>query len=172
MAFTFKVEDGTGFTDSTSYVALADADDYFEVDPNSAAWSALPDDAAKEKQLSWATRILDQKTRWKGSKTVEDSALRWPRSNVTDRDGNTIDDDVIPVQVQQATLELAKFLLTNDLTVGADVDYLKSVKIDVIELVYQDKTGQPVLPALINEILMGLGYMANGGPRFVPILKT
>lgn len=170
--FTFKVEDGSGLSDSTSYVALADANDYFVIDPNSAAWSALPDDAAKQRQLSWATRILDQKTRWKGSKTVADSALRWPRSGVTDRDANPVDSDVIPIQVKQATLELTKFLLSNDLTVGADVDYLKLVKIDVIELEYQDKTGQPVLPSLINEILMGLGYIANGGPRFVPILKT
>lgn len=158
--------------DSTSYVALADANDYFSIDPNTAAWSALPDDASKQRQLSWATRILDQKTRWKGSKTVAASALRWPRSNVTDRDCNPIDDDTIPLQVKQATLELAKYLLANDLTVGADIDYLKIIKIDVIELQYQDKTGQPALPAILNEILMGLGYMANGGPRFVPILKT
>lgn len=172
MAYVFLVEDGSGFLNSNSYVSVSDADDYFAVDLNeSAAWAALST-PQKQKQLSWATRILDQKVRWRGNIAVYGSALRWPRVRMYDRDRNPVANNIVPIQVVQATLELAKFLLSNDLTVGQDVDYLKMVRVDVIEIMYQDRTGQPVLPAIINEILSGLGAMANGGPRFAPIAKT
>lgn len=182
MAFTFKVEDGTGFTDSNSYVSVADADDYYVVDLNAAAtWAAL-NSTQKQAQLAWASRVLDQKVKWNGVKTVPGnsstspivvaSAMRWPRTGVFDRDKNAIGPHFIPPQLVQATLEFSKFLLTNDATTGQDVDYLSLIRVDVIELRYQDKTGQPVLPAIFNEILAGLGALPSGGPRFVPIAKT
>jgi DnaT-like ssDNA binding protein len=172
MSYTFLVEDGSGFLNSNSYVSVLDASDYFTVDPNGGpSWTALTT-LQQQKQLSWASRILDQKVRWKGQLAVPGSAMRWPRINVFDRDKNAIDSTIVPIQVKQATLELAKFLLTNDLTVGQDVDYLKLVRVDVIELEYQDHTGQSNVPAIINEILAGIGAMASGGPRFATIAKA
>lgn len=172
MAFTFLVEDGTGLSAATSYVAVATADDYFLIDSNySATWTALTG-TQKQYLLSWASRILDQKVIWRGAKAVDTSALRWPRQGVYDRDGNLIDDDVVPLQVQQATLEMAKFLSSGDPTTGQNVEYLKEIRVDVIELIWQDHAGQQQLPAQINEILYPLGAINVGGTRFVPILKA
>lgn len=169
------LEDGTGLANSNSYVSLAEAGVYFSADlVTSPLWDALPD---QENQLIWATRVLDQKTRWRGTTannngTTIVQALRWPRQNMWDRDGNSVSNLIVPIQVKQATCEMAKWMIANDVTTGQNVDYLQRLKVDVIELTWQPKTGQPVLPALINEILAGLGAMASGGARFVPISKS
>lgn len=168
------LEDGTGLVNSNSYVSLAEAEVYFTSDLLTiAAWEALPD---QENQLIWATRVLDQKVRWRGTtannSTTIIQALRWPRQGMYDRDHNAVSATIVPIQVKQATCEMAKWMMTNDVTAGQNVDYLKMLKVDVIELMWQDRVGQPVLPALINEILAGLGSIASGGARFVPIAKT
>lgn len=172
MAFTFLVEDGTGLTGSTSYVSVAAADDYYLVDANFAATWLAYTTLQKQYALSWASRILDQKVLWKGAKSVAASALRWPRQGVYDRDSNAIEDDVVPLQVVQATLEMAKFIASNDPTTGQNVEYLKEIRVDVIDLIWQDNAGQSALPALINELLYPLGAINTGGPRFAPILKS
>lgn len=173
MAFVFKVETGVGYSDSNSYPSLAVANDYFVIDPYfQATWSGLSSDAVREARLAWATRVLDQKTQWEGTKTVETSALRWPRTGLYDRDGIEIGANTIPVQVIQATLELVKVLNSNDLTAGQDVDYFKRLQVDVIELEWQEKVAQTNIPSIINSILYPLGGIPVGGPRFVRIVKA
>jgi hypothetical protein len=172
MAFTFTVEDGSGIEEANSYVSVAFADDYFSVDTNFAViWAALLT-ADKQARLAWASRVLDQKVLWVGAKAVTDSGLRWPRQGMVDRDGNVIADDVVPIQVQQATLEMVKVLATADLTVSQNVEYLKEIRVDVIELIWQDHAGQSQLPTLINELLYPLGAINTGGTRFARILKS
>lgn len=172
MAFVFTVEDGTGVAGANSYVAVATADDYFVVDTGfAAAWLAYTTQQ-KQYALAWATRILDQKVTWRGTREETTQALAWPRSGTTDKDGVAIDSDTIPAQVQQATMEMAKFLASGDPTTGQNVEFLKEIKVDVIELIWQDHAGQPQLPALFNEILDPLGVINVGGPRFARILKA
>lgn len=172
MSFTFLVEDGTGLSGATSLVSLAEADDYFAADASfQATWSGFSD-PNKQIRLARASRVLQQKATWRGCKSVETSAFSWPRTGVYDRDGVLIASNVIPVAVKQAVCELVKILEINDITAGQDVDYLKTVKMDVMEITWQDKTGQSTLPSIINDILRGLGSMPSGGPRFVPILKV
>jgi len=172
MAFVFEVEDGTGLSESNSYVSVLDADDYYSVDPYFAiTWSALLT-VAKQNLLAWATRVLDQKVVWEGTKTVDASALRWPRSGLVDRDGIEIVENIIPLQVVQATLELAKHLNASDITSSQDIEFLKHIRIDVLELDYQENVGQPALPSQINAILEPLGVIPMGGMRFVKIKKV
>jgi hypothetical protein len=155
---TMIVETGAVVANANSYVSLADADAYFEIDVNfDATWDALTD-TVKEQYLMWATRILDQKVQWKGDKTDEDSALRWPRTGVYDRDGNAIDTDAMPVQLTEAVCELIKYLQTTDVTTSQGADFLKSVEVDVIKIEYQNGAGQSTVPPLFNQILRGLGY--------------
>lgn len=173
MPFTFTPEDGTGLAGANSYVTLVEATDYYAVDPvAAAAFAALANDAAREHRLAWATRILDQKTRWRGHKAVEASGLRWPRTYVCDRDGIAIEDDVVPRQVKEAVLELAKYLQTNDPTTEQDVEAVKRAKVDVLEIEYQDDTSQTTVPPIINQILSPLGYFQVGGSMFIPIVKS
>lgn len=167
------VEDGTVVTNANSYVSVAFADNYFEIDEiYFATWDAMSD-AEKETRLRWATRVLDQKVIWRGTKTDVDSALRWPRTGVRDRDGNTIDDDEMPVQLMEVTCELAKFLETTDPTTSQGGDALKRIAVDVIEIEYQDGTSQPEAPPIFNQLLRGLGsYPVAGGHMFGKIIKA
>lgn len=165
MAFVFVVEDGSIVADATSYLTVAYADDYFAVDPNADGWVALATED-KEFYLSWATRLLDQKTDWRGYLADETQSLRWPRQYVTDRDGRAILSTVIPNAVKDATCELAKWLLTNDPTSGPDIDYLRRIKVDVIEIEYQEGSTQSVYPSILNAILRGLGVFRIGSTGF------
>ena len=89
--------------------------------------------------------------------------LAWPRSGVVDCNGDTIPDDEVPVEVQQATFlaALAEYalpgVLTPTVTPGKQV---KRVKVDVIEQEFMTpvdqgdtdtdpaKTLRPVLTAI------------------------
>lgn len=172
MSFTFTVEDGTGLSAANSYVSVADADDYFTPDLNFAtAWAALTTQQ-KQHSLAWASRLLDQKTDWRGVRVDEDSGLRWPRSYVQDRDDQLVADNVVPRPVKDATCELAKYLQENDLTTGADVDNIRKVVVDVIEIEFQEGTSQTGIPTILNAILTGLGSFRVGGRGFGKIIKA
>ncbi len=106
MAVVFTVEDGTGLPNANSYVTLLEADDYLSIKPNSSAWEAL-DDVVREKYLMWATRLLDQRAKWAGTKAFQDSALAWPRLYVIDREGYPVAGDIVPDEVKAATIEIA-----------------------------------------------------------------
>ena len=163
MAFAFVVETGTGETTSTSYVSEAVADDYFEIDRVfTATWTALTS-TEKEYRLAWATRILDQKVKWNGTKTDETNALEWPRTSVYDRNGVGIDSDEMPEQLIEATCEFAKYLNSEDPISGAGIDFISEIVLDVLEIKYQEGTSQSSFPNVINSLLRGLGYYTVPG---------
>lgn len=167
MAFTFLVETGIGLTGATSYVSVAEAEDYFAIDPNAADILA----ADLEQYLPWASRIIDQKTQWTGSKAVATSGLRWPRSGVYDKDDIRIESNVVPKAVKDATCEVARFLLTYNPASGTGVENLKRIAVDVVEIEYQDGIGQEDWPSIIAEILAPLGTFRSGGMGFAKISR-
>ena len=172
MAFTFLVEDGTGLVaTANSYVAVTVADDMIATNIHGeTAWDALSF-SDKERTLVWGTRILDYHTRWFGTKTVDDSPLRWPRTGVVDRDGILIDANTIPQQLQFATAEMARFYAKEDRTLDRDQDGLESLTADVIELVFRKNYKLPRVPAIMTYLIQGFGAISSGKPRFVPIIR-
>lgn len=172
MAFEFVVETGAGLSNATSYLSVVEADDYFTPDTFFTTWDALTEQQ-KENVLAWATRLLDQKAEFAGDIVSETQALRWPRMYVRNRDGVLLSAGVIPVQIKQVTCELAKYLLSGgDLTTGVDVQNLLRVKVDVIELEYQQDTAQVEIPSIINAILRPLGFFRVGGSGSAKIVKA
>jgi hypothetical protein len=170
VAWTFVEEDGTGLPNATSYVSAAYALDYFEIDPNATAFLDL-DATTQEYYLGWATRILDQKVMWNGRAATTTQALAWPRIGVRDRYGVSIGGSVVPREVKDATVEMARWLISNDPTSGRDVENLRRVTVDVIELEWQEGVSQSSLPSLLSQILKGLGqFQSNRG--FGKILKV
>lgn len=173
MAFVFTVETGSG-TDSAanSYVSVEDADDILTTNIHvSAKWDALTVDQ-KERLLVWSTRFLDERTRWKGTKTVEDSPLRWPRTGVCDRDSVVLAGDSIPTQLKIAATEMARYLIDQDRTTERDTDGLERVKADVVEIEFLAGYRLPQVPSNIQYLIQGLGYIGGGnGSRFVPITR-
>jgi hypothetical protein len=172
MAFTFVVEDGTGLLNATSYVSVEDADDIITMNIHaSASWEALTV-ADKERLLSWATRYLDERARWKGVRTTNTSALRWPRAGITDRDNITLPGNEIPRQLEVATAEMARYLIEEDRTVERGQDALTRLKADVIELEFSEGYRLPQVPTHMSYLIKGLGTISSGnGIKFKQIIR-
>lgn len=100
------VEDGTGLTDSNSYVSVVFADDYFSTRGVS-KWETLSN-TEKEQMLIKATDYIDGIFQWKGKKLVSSQALRFPRENLYDYEGGKIEG--VPTAVKQATCEAASLI--------------------------------------------------------------
>lgn len=162
MAITFTVEDGSVVAGANSYVSVAEADDIITVNIHqSTAWLALTN-TNKEYLLIWATRTLDAYVDWEGVKTDEDSALRWPRTGVTDRDGNAVGVNEIPEQVKQATALLASSLREKDRSGEQGKDGVKRVKADVVEVELDSNYRIGMLTDDLAFLLKGLGIVNTG----------
>lgn len=103
-----------GATDANSYCSIAEADAYFDTHVYPGAWTTTDDDDKKKAALIWATRMLDDCVDWLGTKAAETQALRWPRTDITDRDAIAVSSLTIPQFLKNATAELAKYLLEKD----------------------------------------------------------
>lgn len=104
--FTFKVEDGTGYEDSTSYVSVAYADEYITFWYDDAEWNALTLED-KEKKLMIATSFLDSAVRWQSSIRNIEQALQFPRQDFFDLDGRIVRSNIVPQAIKDATVQLA-----------------------------------------------------------------
>lgn len=170
------VETGSCVATANAFVAraafIAWATDYY---PDSIPTDDTDTDAAIMRASSWLSTFPD----WDGTMACGRGlqGLAWPRSGVTDCNGDSIPDDEVPAEVQEATYiaALAELsspgILTPTITPGKQV---KRVKVDVIEEEYmtpqeQGMTGtvdpletlRPVLTA-VSDLLRCLGTVPNG----------
>lgn len=172
MAFTFTVEDGTGLAAATSYVSVADADDILIVNIHAySSWNALTT-TQKEYLLAWASRYLDAHADWYGTKTVETSGLRWPRTGVTDRDGIALSSTAIPKQLKVATAEMARYLISEDRSTERSQDAIKMLKADVVEIEFIEGYRLPQIPSHLTYLIDGLGILRGGKPNFAKITRV
>lgn len=169
------VEDGTGLTTAESYLSVDDADTYHTAYGAPALWTAATT-GEKETALRIATRYLDAayQMRWKGKRTNETQRLAWPRSSVYDQDGYLIDDDDLPLALEDATAIAALkhvegVALLPDLTSNSSI-VAESKKVGPLEISYQYQGGSvttaiTVLP-LVTHTLSGItwpgGSMVRG----------
>ena len=99
-----------GGTDSNSYVTLAEANTYFGASANNGEWDSNSD-PYKQVALIQATQWLDPIT-WSGKCCSDTQRLNWPRKEVTCFCREAVC-TIIPLQVKQATFELALKLAAN-----------------------------------------------------------
>lgn len=99
---------------ANSYVSVAAADTYFELLLHADNWTAATT-GTKEKALATATNMMDRKN-WQGSKTSDSQPLEWPRTGVTDKNGDVVASDSLPQALLDGCCELALSLI-NDATV-------------------------------------------------------
>lgn len=102
------VEDGTGLTDSNSYVSVVFADDYFS-SRGITEWATLTAQV-KEQALIRATDYIDNVFQWYGKKLKSEQSLRFPRVNLKDYEGNDVTG--IPTCLKQAVCD-ASLLTAN-----------------------------------------------------------
>lgn len=126
------VEDGTGKTDSNTYVTAEQARAYAE-----ARGIELPaDDGEVESMLVSAMDYLEaQRARYQGTKTYPGvQALQWPRTGVILDCSYQLPDNVIPVELKNAQMALAlEVFAGNPLMPSSDGRVVKREKVDVIE---------------------------------------
>jgi len=102
MAIEFIIEDGTGKTDSTSYVEILEFKQYFE---NRGKTFTETDDIIST-WLNDASNYADLNYNWGGLIFDEDQSLDVPRSNWYDKRGRDISESV-PTELKNGVSELA-----------------------------------------------------------------
>ncbi len=126
----------------TVYQSVAEIDVYADaaIGDDADAWRAADEDTKARAGVT-ATRTLDRQS-WQGEKTDESQELAFPRTGLTDADGNAVASDTVPDQVLQANSELALALiggqpvqndpasngLTRKLKAGsAEIEYFRAI---------------------------------------------
>tara|TARA_R100001377_G_scaffold64145_1_gene39728 strand:- start:318 stop:824 length:507 start_codon:yes stop_codon:yes gene_type:complete len=152
MAITATIGGAT----SDSYSTVADADSYHADHLYHATWTAASTDS-KERSLKMATRLLDERITWVGSKNTDAQYLRWPRSSVTNIDGYSVPVTVIPAPIKNAVAELARHLTVSDLTAQAQGKGIASLDAGSVSLTFSKTDTADVLPTIVQEMLRGWG---------------
>ena len=152
-----------GASNANSYATLIEADAYHDTRLHNAEWTAAGD-ATKEAALIWATRELDANFCWYGRKATEEQSLDWPRYGMYDKDGYSIDSDIVPDQVKNAEAELAFMLIKDDRTTAADPECgVKSAKIDTLSVEFDKTDRQNALPDSAVALIQEFGYQCGVG---------
>jgi hypothetical protein len=96
------VEDGSGKPNAQTYSSVADVVTY-------GALYGLTTTHVDEPTIMRAMQYLEGAyfEKWVGIKKTEEQALAWPRSYATRKDGYTVSESIIPVEVKNALCALA-----------------------------------------------------------------
>ncbi len=114
---------------TNTYISLADAEIYFTNRFGSSAWTALSN-TDKEKLLLSATRLLDKYATFEGEKADPDQLLEFPRYGEL----------IVPTDIISAQCEIAVSVASNGGIIANPEPAIKSMKADVVELVWNDKS--------------------------------
>lgn len=160
MAITVIVEDGSGVIGANSYVSTATIDSWLETNPHDNTWSSLTQ-PQKNGYAVMSCRVLNEQINWNGWQTDDEQALDLPRSGMVDRNGNFIDNDEIPAEVQNAQSELARLLAISDRTADADTAGFKEIGVGTIKLVIDKADKASVLADSVFQIIRAFGNKMN-----------
>lgn len=166
---TIEVEDGTGKTDSNSYISLAEARVY----ASARGVTLSSDDATLEPLLIKAMDYIEALAlRFVGTPTNATQALQWPRADVVFGEDD-YPDSGIPTSLKTAqcrlVLEQARGVDIMPTVTGA---FVKREKVGPIETEYSEAvnvTGQPSMP-LVDSMLAPL--LTNSGGFALTTLRV
>lgn len=136
-----------GGASSNAYIDRTAADSILEENGRT-DWAALTD-AVKDAALIAATRELE-KYKYKGDKTSETQALRWPRDGLYDRDGDEVASDAIPNELQYAVAELAYLFQSSNRFAEVGTEGFSKIKVASIELTIDKTTKAATVPSYIK----------------------
>lgn len=163
-----------GSATDNSYLSVAEADAIALTRPGTLTWSAeATTDAQKEAALVTASSYLNQLS-WIGTKADPAQVMSWPRENA-ECDEKAYDNATIPLEVEQATFDIAEALLTDpglltgqggtsagggaELVPGVPNADLQRLKLDVMELEWKrDQLSSARVKSVLTELphLVGL----------------
>ncbi len=158
-----------GSATANAYCTAAEADSYHDGRLHKTDWTNATN-ATKEAAIVWATEILDRSAKWYGWKADQDQALRWPRTNTWDRDGQTYDNSIVPTPVKNATAELARLLIASDRYADADTAGFKRIKVGDIELDIDKADRIQEIPFAVRETLDHVALFVSNSS--VPLIRS
>jgi len=167
---SLEVEDGTGKSNSESYVSAADCLAYA-----TARGLTFANSTAGEQALRRATTWLDgtYRARFSGDRlNGRDQALEWPRTDAVDAEGFDVADDAVPSEIIRATCEAAVIELATPGDLSPTITpgkIIQSASVDgAVSVSYAENYGgvncmRPA-PTVIDDILASLlGNRQNSG---------
>lgn len=171
MAFVF--DSTTGGANANSYISVAEADDFFAAHLESSFW-AIPT-AKKQAALVQATNRIDRE-QFGGQLTHRNTQrLQFPRSYLIARDTQMVNPefndaynsfyfrnpDTIPLELKQATCEMALYLLkrqSGEFSVDDnDLETLSNYKVGPLDLAIKDGVKADRLPTVVQQYLRAIG---------------
>lgn len=160
------VEDGSGRSDSESYVSVADANTRHTALGNT-AWTGA--DSVKEAALRRATQYMEQafRSRWKGTRLLRAQALSWPRYGAV-VDGWDVESTIVPDEVANACADLALRALSADLNADQTRAIIRE-KVGPLETEYSPHSAQAVQYRSID---MMLAPFLRGSGANVPLVRA
>jgi hypothetical protein len=168
----FVVEDGTGKSDATSYVALEYAEIYadsFFSDTEYTLWSNANDETLK-RLLNRASVYLDRTYVFHGERSLATQALEFPRASLYDTLGNEITG--ISTVIQQATCIAASKMLSGvELSPDMDRRTIRE-KIDTIDITYASDSSSYKRFTELDNLLKSSGFIKNNRNSNVNIRLT
>lgn len=128
-------------------------------------WTSQPDSPAdaKEAAIRRATDYLSRSYTWKGYKAAGRlQALAWPRSDVTDGEGQAVGSDVIPVEVINACCEIAARELTTPGYASPDVVLTDRVKRETIGPITTEYASTTMSAQAARPVMLKVDDMVSG----------
>lgn len=157
---------GTVLISGTSYDVYgtsAGLKSYMAANVNSAGYDDASSSGRKKAHIS-ATRWLDR-ANWQGNRTDPDTpqALEFPRTGLSNKDGESVASDAVPTAVDEACYELVIYLLddesiTQNLSSGSNV---KKVKAGSAEVEFFRGT-DGIYPEFPTEVHNLIGWFLEG----------
>jgi hypothetical protein len=150
-----------------SYASIVDMAEYVSTRvanaATAAAWAAL---TAEKKSLYLvnATRSIDSYAQWIGDRYSRDQRLDWPRINAY-KDGYLIDQITFPIEVVEATYEMAIWMMLNSGEVSVDQSSsYDAIKVGPITIDFNQESlgsAKQYFPDIVAALLAGLGVVQN-----------
>jgi hypothetical protein len=125
--------------------------------------AATPD--AQARALVSVARLLNRQ-RWQGLKTLDAQPLAWPRTSVADSYGNVVDSLSIPVDVINASYELAAMVIADPslLDKASTAENISSLQAGSVSISFFRREGGARFPTIVEELIGAyLSSSASGG---------
>jgi hypothetical protein len=166
------VEDGTGKADAEALISVAGSDEYFTSKRGpSSTYSASGDwlhagttEPIKEACLRWGMRLIAKLWRFDGERSSETQALPIPREGM-EVDDVEVESDVVPADLAYANAEMARALLLDATRTDDTEKGLSSLKVDVIQLVFDRFDRKRILPPSVRLLLADYGRARSSAAR-------
>lgn len=138
---------------TNTYVTQAEATTYLDDSARASAWQFVGSDD-KDRALLTALREIDKQI-FEGAKTVSTQELEFPRTGLTDKDGNSVASDSVPEVVKNAQMELAYEISQSSSLEGSTgtADNNKRIKAGSVEVERFRPVSGTRFPQIVQEYL-------------------